>query len=202
MKKSFLIFVSLVFMLTYCKKDENSNTGPYSSFPFIKAGAVWTYTNSDTDPQHTGITYESSYTIDSINSAGWCSVRWRLPIITQPLTWYVSNTEFSDMGFEPQSVRFPIIKSPAILNDQYVISFVQGGINTIDTRKVTNLSASTTVPAGTFNDCVIIHETTSEDTVYYKDYWIQPQTGIVRMEGTTKEDFPVIIIQKLKTKPE
>lgn len=201
MKKSLLVFISLIFILAYCKKDNNNNTGPFASFPYIKSGTVWTYINSDTDPGHTGITFESSYTINSINSGGWCSVSWKLPILTQPVTWFVSNSEFSDMGSEAQNFRFPIIKSPPVLNDIYSVSFSKSITAITDTRKVTSLNASTTVPAGTFDNCVIIHETTSEDTVYYKDYWIHPQTGIVRMEGTTKEDFPVIIIQELKTKP-
>ena len=200
MKKNLLIFISLVFIMSYCKKDDKPNTGPYSSFPYIKSGSVWTYINSDTDPNHIGITFESSYTITSINSAGWCSVIWKIVMINQPLTWFVNNSEFSDMGMEAQNIKFPIIKSPAVLNDIYSITFNQGGTNVTNTRKVTSLNASITVPAGTFDNCVIIHETTSGDAVYYKDYWIHPNTGIVRMEGTTTEDYPVIIIQELKSK--
>ena len=80
------------------------------------------------------------------------------------------------------------------------MSYDDNGTIITNTRKVTALNQSVTVEAGTFTNCVKIHETTSADTIYYKDYLIDLNTGIIRMEGTTAEDYPVIIIQELKSK--
>jgi hypothetical protein len=205
MKKIMIMMAMLSIAFVSCKKEDDSsddnNTTPTptnTNFAFIKQGASWTYVNSDTDPNHAGVTFESSYVITAKDAAGWCNVNWIMPSITVPMEWYADNNEWADTGSKMGGTKFTIIKATPVLNDEYSMTYDDNGTPVTNTRKVINLKDTVTVGAGTFTNCVVIHETTTADPVYYKDYWIDLNSGIVRMEGTTTGDYPVIIIQELK----
>ena len=205
MKNLFLIgFIGIVLFLTSCSKSDSTdnNTPPpaNSAFSYLRENVTWTYINSDTDPNHSGITFESSYNITSIDPHGYCSVDWQVPMLLQKLTWYSDTSQWADLANKSSGDMFTLIKSHPVSGDIYSKTYTSGTTFTI-TRKVMSTIASKTVPAGTFTHCTLIHETTTDDTVYYKDYWINPDYGIIRMEGTTTGDFPVLIIQELKVKP-
>jgi hypothetical protein len=161
---------------------------------------MWIYINSDTDPNHIGITFESSYNITSIDPHGYISVDWQIPLLLRKVTWYADNDLWADPANRATGEKFTLIKSNSLPGDTFCKTYTSGTTFT-NTRKVISMNASRTVPAGSFTGCALIHETTTADNVYYKDYWIHPTYGIIRMEGTTKEDFPVIFIQELKEKP-
>jgi hypothetical protein len=207
MKKLILFLTIVSISLLSCKKDKDEDPPPtptppvVGEFDYIKAGAKWTYNTFDTDPNHQGITVEESHEIKTKDTDGWCTVEWKIaPVFVQQIEWFSDNTMFSNQAQKQSQMRFPLIKSNPVLNDTYSITYSSNNGPVTNTRVVKSLTESITVPAGSYTNCVKIHETTSEDTVYYKDYWVAKNIGVVRMEGTTKEDFPVIIIQELKTK--
>lgn len=207
MKKLILLMTLLSIVYVSCKKDDSSDdnnapnpTPTNTSFSYIKQGASWTYINSDTDPNHAGITFESSYTITAMDADGWCNVNFVLPSFTQPMQWFADNSLWSDMANKASNMKFPLIKATPVLNDEYTMNYDDNGTTVTNTRKVIDLKDTVVVTAGAFTNCVVIHETTTADSLYYKDYWIDPSAGIVRTEGTTKEDLPTIIITELKSK--
>lgn len=200
-----LMLVSLIFVS--CKKDEENTDDPTptptptnTNFSYVKQGTVWTYIYSDTDPNNAGVTFEGSYTITAMDAQGWCNVTYSVMGFNQPMEWYADNTQWATTASKAQGTKFTLIKANPILNDEYSMDYQDGATTITNTRKVKNLKDTVTVSAGTYYNCVVIHETTSADPVYYKDYWIEPGVGIVRTEGTTTEDFPVIIMEELKSK--
>lgn len=198
-------FIGIVLFATSCTKSDpipDTNPPPPANSPFsyIREDVKWIYINSDTDPNHAGITFETSYNITAIDPHGYCSVDWQIPLLLQRVTWYVDNDQWADPANKSTGEKFTLIKARPLPGDTYSMTYTSGTTFT-NTRTVMSLIASKTVPAGSFTGCALIHETTTADTVYYKDYWIHPTYGIIRMEGTTKEDFPVIIIQELKQMP-
>lgn len=58
-------------------------------------------------------------------------------------------------------------------------------------NEVISLTASITVPAGTFNDCAIIRETTTELPDYHADTYFHQGTGIIS-ERTTWSDIMIL----------
>ena len=205
MKNLFLFgIIGIVLFATSCKKsettDNNTPPPPNAAFSYLSEGVTWTYINSDTEPNHAGTTFETSYTITSIDPHGYYSVDWQIPLLLQKLTWYVDTSQWADRANKATGDKFTLIKSHPLSGDTVSKTYTSGTTFTI-TRKVMSVNASKTVPAGSFTGCVLIHETTTADAQYYKNYWIHPDYGIIRMESTTKDDFPVIIIQELKEKP-
>jgi hypothetical protein len=205
MKSLFLFgFIGIVLFVTSCSKsettDNNSQPPPASAFSYLREDVTWTYINSDTDSTHAGITFETSYNITSIDPHGYISVDWQIPLLLQKLTWYSDTSQWADRANKSTGDMFTLIKSHPLPGDTCSKTYTSGTTYTI-TRKVMSVIASKTVPAGSFTGCTLIHETTTSDAKYYKDYWIHPDYGIIRMEGTTKDDFPIIIIQELKVKP-
>ncbi len=197
-------FIGIVLFVTSCSKsestDNNSQPPPASAFSYLREDVTWTYINSDTDPNNAGITFETSYNITNIDPHGYISVDWQIPLVLQKLTWYSDTSQWADEANKATQDKFTLIKSHSLPGDTFSITYTTPTTFT-KKRKVMSMNATKIVPAGTFTGCALIHETTTADTKYYKDYWIHPYYGIIRMEGTTKEDFPVIIIQELKVKP-
>ncbi len=202
MKNIVLLFACMAILIASCKKksDENPTPTPPASFSYLKSGTVWKYKNSDTDPNHAGISYESTYTLTSRGTDGWCTVVFAAPGFSQNLEWFVDNTMWSDMAQKAAGIKYPLIKASPVLNDQYTINGTDGVDTFLITRKVLLLTQTVTVPAGTYSDCTVIHETTSNDSKYYKDLWISAANGIVRTEGTTTADYPIHIILELVSK--
>jgi hypothetical protein len=205
MKNIFLFgFIGIALFATSCKKSDTPDTvnPPPSNTPFsyIRDGVVWTYINSDTDPGHVGITFETSYSITGIDAHGYCYVDWQIPLLLQKITWYVDKDQWADPANKTTGEKFTLITANPKPGDSSFITYTTKSTFT-NKRKVISLNASKTVPAGTFTGCALIHETTTADAKYYKDYWIHPTYGIIRMENTTKDVFPVILIQELKQLP-
>jgi hypothetical protein len=205
MKKTIILLAIISIAFISCKKDKKEDPTPtpveQKNFEYIKTGAKWIFISSDTDPNHAGITFEQSFTITAKDADGWCNIDWALPTFTQHIEWFSDVTMFSNMASKASQFKFPLIKANPVLNDSYTMDYTSNGVTYTNKRQVVSLSESITVPAGTFTNCVKIHETTTADNVYYKDYWIDKTYGIVRTEGTTQGDYPVIIIEELKSKP-
>ncbi len=187
------------------KKDKNEEPTPtptpvVKDFSYIKAGVKWIYNTTDTDPNYAGITIEQSYEIKTMDADGWCTVDWVISGHTQSLEWFADVSMFSNMANKASQMKFPLIKANPVLNDTYSMTFSTSTGNVTNSHKVVSLNESVTVTAGTYNNCIKIHETTSGDPVFYKDYWIDKTAGIVKTEGITQEDYPVIITEELKTK--
>lgn len=196
--------IGMALFATSCKKsettDNNTPPPPDAAFSYLREDVTWTYINSDTDPAHAGVTFESSFTITSLDPHGYYSVDWQIPQLLQKLTWYSDTSQWADYANKSTGDMFTLIKSHPVSGSTYSKTYTSGVPFTI-TRKVMSTIASKTVPAGTFTGCVLIHETKTNDAEYYTDYWIHPTYGIIRMEGTKMGLAPVINIQELKVKP-
>jgi hypothetical protein len=207
MKNTIILLALFSIVFISCKKDKDSDQDPaptptpvVKDFDYVKVGAKWVYNTSDSDPNHQGIIYEQTWIVKTKDADGWCTVDWALPGFTYTVEWFADATMFSNMASKAQQMKFPLIKANPVLNDTYSITYSNDTMNVTDTRVIKSLTESVTVPAGSYTNCVKIHETTSADSVYYKDYWIDKTVGIVRTEGTTKEDWPTIIFEELKSK--
>ncbi len=202
------IILLAIFSIAFisCKKDKKEDPAPtptpvVTAFDYVKAGAKWIYNSFDTDPNHAGIIIEESFEIKTKDTDGWCSVEWKVAsVVVQQIEWYADNNIYSNHAQKSSQMRFPLVKSSPVVGDTYNVTYTANTGQVTNTRVVISLNESITVPAGSYSNCVKIRETTSEDPVYYKDYWVDKNVGIVRMEGTTEEDYPVLIIQELKTK--
>lgn len=202
MKKTILLLALFSAVLISCKKEKKEDLTPtpvVKDFAYIKAGTKWIYNTTDTDSSHAGIVIEQSFKIKTMDADGWCTVEWTLPSFVQQIEWFADATMFANMASKTAQMKFPLVKANPTLNDTYSVTFTTNTGTVTNTRKVVSLSETAVVPAGTYNNCVKIHETTSGDPVYYKDYWVDKNVGIVRTEGTTQEDYPVIVIESLKT---
>jgi hypothetical protein len=196
--------IGILLFATSCKKSETPpdtiNPPSNAAFPYLQDGALWSYINSDTDPNHAGNTFETSYTITGIDAHGYVYVDWQIPSLLQKVTWYVDTAQWANPADKITGDKFTLITAKPLPGDTFSITYTTGTKITY-IRRVMSLGATKTVPAGTFKSCALIHETTTADSKYYEDYWIHPIYGIIRMEGTTKDDYPVIKIQELKELP-
>jgi len=200
-----IIILLAIFSIAFlsCKKDKKDDSSPIPAvkdFAYIKAGVKWIYNTSDNDPNHAGIIIEQSWEIKTMDADGWCTVDWVVPGFTQHVEWFADATMFSNMAFKVNQMRFPLIKANPVINDTYSMTFSDSTGSVTNTHKVLSLNESVTVPAGSYTNCIKIRETTSGDTVFYKDYWIDKNIGIIRTEGTTAGDWPTILTEELKTR--
>lgn len=208
MKRTIILLAIFSIAFISCKKDKKEDPAPtptptpvVTEFDYVKTGAKWTYNTTDTDPNHAGIIIEESYEIKTKDTEGWCTVEWKIAsVAVQQLEWYADNSMYSNHAQKSSQMRFPLVKSNPVIGDTYSVTYTSNTGEVTNTRVVISINESVTVPLGTYTNCVKIRETTSEDPVYYKDYWIDKTIGIVRMEGTTEEDYPVLVIQELKSK--
>jgi hypothetical protein len=199
---AFCIIATALFAAS-CEKSstpDTGGTGQEAPFTYLREDNKWTYINSDTDPAHAGITFESSYYITSLDPHGYWMVDFQVPGNLQKLTWYSDTSQWADNANKSNGDMFTLIKSHPVSAQTYSKSYTSGIPYTV-TRTVMSTIASKTVPAGTFTNCVLIHETKTNDADYYTDYWIHPTYGIIRMEGTKMGLAPVLTIQELKEKP-
>lgn len=207
MKTSIFITTLSIFLLLSqvfysCKKEEdnpetNNPIVTQSTFGFMKTGTKWTYNTFDSeDPT---IVIDEVFEITEMETDGWAKVKWTVGgFVVQTVEWYADNTLFSNLAQKNTVKKLCLCtKSPAI-NDTWSETWATSTGNVTNTRTVTALNQSVTVPAGTFN-CIKIHETTSEDNIYYTDYWFNVQNGIIKTEGTTAEDYPTVLYSELKT---
>lgn len=196
------IFLLISLTFCSCKKEEddpeiNNPIITQSTFGFMKTGTKWTYNTFDSeDPT---IVLNEVFEITEMGNDGWGKVKWTIEgVIVQTLDWYSDNSLFSNLAQKNTVKKLTLCTKDPVLNDTWTETWTTTTGNVTNTRKVTALNQSVTVPAGTFN-CIKIHETTSEDNIYYKDYWFNVQNGIIKTEGTTAEDYPTILYSELKT---
>lgn len=199
---AFAIFAIALFS-TSCEKSstpDTGGTGQVVPFSYLREDNKWTYINSDTDPAHAGVTFESSYTITSLDPHGYWMVDFQVPGNLQKLTWFSDTSQWADNANKSTGDCFTLIKSHPVPSQTYSKTYSGVTPYTI-TRTVMSVIATKTVPAGTFTNCVLIHETKSNDADYYVDYWINPTYGIIRMVSTKMGLAPVVNIQELKEMP-
>lgn len=198
----FSIIVLLFTSLIACKKEDTKPTPPTpnpSSLPFVfyKANQKWTYnTYSSSDPS---IILEETKQILSIDNAGWAAVKWTVAAYDFTIEWYANQDLFSDMGVKALNKKQVLTTKNPSLNQQWQETWQTGDGEITNTRKVVALSETVTVPAGTYTNCIKIRETTSDDPIYYNDFWFSIQHGIIKEEATTAEDFPILTIKELRS---
>lgn len=87
-------------------------------------------------------------------------------------------------GFVPQLLRYPVV-----LNDTWTYNVTSNGYHTTSTMTVTSVSATVTVPAGTFGNVVVVQETLAAPAGYYNAQVIDrrirswaPGVGLIKEE--------------------
>jgi hypothetical protein len=87
-------------------------------------------------------------------------------------------------GFVPQLLRYPVV-----LNDTWTYNVTSNGYHTTSTMTVTSVSATVTVPAGTFGNVVVVQETLAAPAGYYSAQVIDsrirswaPGVGLIKEE--------------------
>ncbi|MBN2778245.1 MAG: hypothetical protein JXR36_11415 [Bacteroidales bacterium] len=195
-----LLLLSQVFYS--CKKegDDPEANNPIitqSTFGFMKTGTKWTYNTFDSeDPT---IVIDEVFEITEMGTDGWAKVKWSIAgIVIQNVDWYSDNSVFCNLAQKNTVKKLSLCTTNPAINDTWSETWDTSNGNVTNTRTVTALNQSVTVPAGTFN-CIKIRETTSEDNIYYTDYWFNVQNGIIKTEGTTAEDYPTILYSELRT---
>jgi len=200
----FSIIALLLISMVACKKEDTKPTPPTPDpnpstlpFPFFKANQKWTYnTYSSSDPS---IILEESKQILSIDNAGWAAVKWTVPQYVFNIEWYANQELFSDMGVKALNKKQILTTKNPSLNQQWQETWQTGDGEVTNTRKIVALSETVTVPAGTYSNCIKIRETTSDDPIYYNDFWFSIQHGIIKEVGTTSGDFPNLLIKELRS---
>lgn len=201
----FLLAITALVLVSSCKKDkEDENVNPstnvitQSTFSFMKQDAKWVYNTFDS--QDPGIIVEESYTISSMGTDGWAGVEWKIGgMVIQTVEWYADNNVFCNLAQKSTNKKLNLTTSNPAVSDSWSETWSTSTGTVTNTRTVVAVNETVVVPAGTYNNCVKVRETTSEDSVYYKYYWFNQQYGIIKTEGTTAEDYPVILYSELKT---
>jgi hypothetical protein len=189
-----ILIVSQIF--SSCKKEEDDNISQ-NTFTFMKTGTKWTYNTFDSsDPS---IIIEEVYEITEMGTDGWAKLKWSIAgYLMSNVEWYADNTQFCNLGQKNSNKKLILTTANPAVNDTWSETWTTNTGTVTNTHKVTDLNQSVTVPAGTFN-CIKIRETTSDDNVYYKDYWFNIQKGVIKTEATTAADYPNILYSELKT---
>lgn len=204
-KKILFFFFAMTLLTSACKKDKDNDDDDLdkpkptsTTFPFFKQNATWTYNDYDSDSP--GVVISVVYKILSVDNDGYATVSWTIGGFSGPaMQWYADNTKFSRLCSKtPNKMLVYSTANPAV-GDLWTEFWVDGAHTISDSVRVVALNETVVVPAGTFTNCIKLIETTSDDAVYYKYYWLNKTVGIVKTEGTTNEDYPTILYEDLNT---
>lgn len=195
--------ILLAMISVGCKKDDENDPTPTptpstSAFAFYKVGSSWTYNDYDSDDP--GVIINETYTIQSIDAVGYATVKWELPGFTQTVEWYADNQIFSNLASKALNKKLTMTTVNPAVGDTWSETYQTNTGPITNTETIEALNETVTVEAGTFTNCIKIRETTSDDSVYYKLYWFSKEFGIIKSEGTTAADYPIIIYRELKSK--
>lgn len=169
--KKISVFIMLSLLLTACKKNDDPNPPASNTDP--KAGSTWvykftTYNESGTVVSTSNVTFVGVEVV--INGSTWLNMVNQAnsqPVIAlQKRTdgwWYISY---------PSTTPTLWFKYPANLNDTYTYC--------CGTAIVKNLSASVTVPAGTYNNCYMVE---GNDTNSLEDEFWFTSSGAVMVKA-------------------
>lgn len=203
LKISLMTILSMLLMAACDKKEteeeENNNntTVTQSTFTFMKQGTTWTYNTFDSEDPSTII--GEVFEITSLGTDGWASVKWSMAgMLIKNVDWYADNSVFCNLAQKNTLKKLNLCTANPAVNNSWSETWSTSTGSVTNTRTVVALNETVTVPAGTFT-CIKIRETTSEDDVYYKNYWFNIQNGIIKTEGTTAEDYPTILYSELSS---
>lgn len=199
---SALILLLAVLFLASCKKDDpepndNTPTTPASSvFTFFKTGATWTYDTYDSDGS---AVIQQSYTINSISS-NYATVNWNVAgIFNYTVNWYADNSAFSMLCSPGDGKKLIWCDATPSIGEFWFEGWTDSTGTVTDTCRIIGVGETVTVPAGTFTNCIKIRETTSDDPMCYKLFWLSLSSGVIKTEGTTAGDYPTIIYEDLSS---
>lgn len=205
MKKLFPVWLMLAVVIAVagCKKDDdpdptdNTPTTPASSvFTFFKTGATWTYDTYDSDG---GAHFNQVYTISNISS-NYATVSWNVAgIYSMTVTWYADNSVFSMLCSQGDGKKLVWCDANPTVDEMWFEGWTDSTGTVTDTCRIMAVNETVTVPAGTFTNCIKIKETTSDDPVCYKIFWLSLSAGVVKTEGTDMQDYPTIIYEDLSS---
>lgn len=175
-----LVAGALFLAVNGCSKDDdnkpsNNNSG---SIEFLKVGNEWVYDYTAVDAN--GIV---KYKILSKDDKGNMKVNWFMGEDFE-IYWHESNGSFANLSEGPDGQKLIVYTKTCKVGDTWSAKGENdNGQEVTQTNKVVSISETVTTPAGTFNNCVKVHQTTTEDTRLQIDFYINPQYGIVKMDG-------------------
>ncbi len=197
------IFLAAIVVLASCKKDDpaptpTTPTTPASSvFTFFKTGATWTY---DTYDSEGSAHFDQIFTINSINAQKYAAVTWNIAgMYSINQEWFADNTNFSMLCSQINGKMLVFCDANPTVGESWGETFVDSTTSVTDSCYIMAINETVTVPAGTFTNCIKIKETTSDDPIYYKYYWLSLTYGVIKTEGTDTQDFPAIIYEDLSS---
>ncbi|POY37880.1 hypothetical protein C3K47_04950 [Solitalea longa] len=187
LKSLFILLISGVLLATAsgCSKDDDNDNpqpqqpdGNSNGLAFLKVGNEWIYDYTAVDA--TGIV---KYKILSKENNGYFKVNWFMGGDFE-VFWHEADGAFSFMSEGQGGLNLILYKKDCKVGDSWTIKAVDDNQTEVTaTNKVTSVGESVTTTAGTFNNCVKVHYTTSEDTKLHMNFYVHPQFGIVKMDG-------------------
>lgn len=180
-------FISISFILAFTlfgceKKDTNNKDAISATFPFLKEGNEWHfwYTTSENTQGS-----ELIYRILTIGDNGYIEVENEfVDLLTDIIYWYADNNMFSEIASPDDNYKLPLLKVNPVLNESWSSTVNDEGNEYTIARKIISLNDSVQLPGMTYiKNCIIVHETMSGYSQYYKDIWVSKDAGIVRIEG-------------------
>ncbi|PKP03681.1 MAG: hypothetical protein CVU11_07395 [Bacteroidetes bacterium HGW-Bacteroidetes-6] len=196
------ILLAAMLVLASCKKDDDTNPTPTnpstpssSVFTFFKTGASWTYDTYDSDG---GAHFNQTYTINSISAQNYATVNWNVAgLYSYTVYWYADNNKFSMLCYPGDTKMLIFCDADPTVGESWAETWIDSTTNVTDSCYIIATNETVTVPAGTFTNCIKIKETTTDDPLCYKYYWLSLSAGVIKTEGTTAQDYPTIIYEDL-----
>ncbi|RTL58262.1 MAG: hypothetical protein EKK37_07950 [Sphingobacteriales bacterium] len=168
MKTNFLlrsiIILAATAVIFSCKKSKSDNPNTTEE---IKAGTKWVFKVSELNEAGTVIS-SNNYTLVA-SAQTFAGSSWFVLTEQTTSTPVIAIQKRSDGWWQlplPYTTASLWYKTNAAVNDTYNITISDG---TTDVAKVTSITASVTVPAGTYNNCTKVesHDTNSLENEYW-----------------------------------
>ncbi len=169
--------LTLLFLLACDKEDNDESSNLFCEF--LKVGNSWDYDLTfeylDDVPHTIKVNYKI---IDEEN--GFFKVRY-MAVREKELKWYGDEEVFTDeYGTEDDQYSMPLIVKSDLPGTVRFCTHPDSYLGQVSRKKVST-SETISVPAGTFTNCIKIHEVYTGDQNLFKTYWISPKIGIIQV---------------------
>ncbi len=169
--------LTLLFLLACDKEDNDESSNLFCEF--LKIGNSWDYDLTIEYPDDVPLTIKVNYKIIDEDN-GYFQVRY-MAINPKDFYWYGDEEFFTDeYGTEDDQYSMPLIVKSDLPGTVRFCTHPDSYLGQVH-RKKESVSETISVPAGTFTDCIKIHEYYTGDQNLFKTYWISPKFGIIQV---------------------
>jgi hypothetical protein len=205
MKIKVYLIVSIFFGIIACKEDVEDIEKNTDQSGFVVVGRQWDY-EYIAEGVSTSVIY--TYKVLSDKGEGFYNMQAKIGDFAEhnEFYWFAKNGVFADetMTF-PFNTYFTLLPNNPTLNQTWNSPVIDEELGTIK-RTVVALSETVTVLAGTFDNCVKIKESVTNDPSIVSFYWVNNDVGIIKRQITSwfdsydapREYFQVDIVLKSK----